>query len=67
MDRIYRLATINPAVTIYPDCVLLVMGYEKKQLDSIGERIILNAPLEPAIGRIILKGLEAVNPAALIT
>jgi hypothetical protein len=28
--------------------------------------VILNAPLEPAIGRIILKGLEAVNAAALI-
>jgi hypothetical protein len=36
-------------------------------LDSIGERIILNAPLEPAIGRIILKGLEAVNAAALVS
>src|SRR5258705_12927679 len=33
---------------------------------SVGQRIIVNAPLEPAIGRIILIGPEAVNPAVLI-
>jgi len=41
--------------------------YKNSKLDSLGERIILNAPREPAIGRIILKGLDAVSAAALIT